>query len=72
MSKSLAEIRVGDQVCRHLAGSIAMPLLVTDIQGNRIHCGPWIFSRANGAEIDPELGWDEQRAGSYIRADECS
>lgn len=26
----------------------------------------WTFSRNTGAEIDEDLGWDEQRTGSYI------
>jgi len=63
----LDKIQVGDTVTRLLAGEIPMPLKVTGVTEDRIYCGPWEFSRKNGAEIDEEMGWDEQNTGSFIK-----
>jgi hypothetical protein len=63
----LENLRVGDQVTRWLAGVVPMPLAVTAIKGGLIECGLWTFDARNGAEVDPELGWDEGGTGSYIR-----
>lgn len=46
---------------------IPMPLVVTSIKGGLIECGLWTFDARNGAEVDPDLGWDERGTGSYIR-----
>ena len=58
-------IKVGDVVTRMLAGKVPLELKVTQVD-ELIHCGPWTFSRNNGAEIDPELGWTESVTGSYL------
>ena len=60
----LKDIKVGDHVTRNLAGA-HMELIVSDVT-TRIICGPWEFSRRNGAEIDEDLGWDELSSGSFI------
>jgi len=65
-AKSLNDLQVGDAVIRDLSG-VDMPLRVTNITPTEIHCGPWIFSRRTGGEIDPDLGWDETHTGSFIR-----
>jgi hypothetical protein len=66
-------VTVNDTVMRCLAGCLpAMPLRVTMVDDNFIHCGPWKFSRETGAEIDEEIGWgltDENGdivTGSYL------
>jgi len=63
----LGRLRVGDQVTRWLAGVVPIPLVVTSRKGGLIECGAWTFDARNGAEIDPDLGWDEMGTGSYIR-----
>jgi hypothetical protein len=64
--KWLEEIKTGDRVVRMLAGTVPMTLKVTDVTDDRIVCGAWAFSRANGAEIDEDLGWDENLTGSLL------
>jgi hypothetical protein len=64
--KSLSDIQTGDIVIRDLGG-VKMTLRVTNVTSTQIHCGAWLFSRRNGAEIDPDLGWDEAQTGSFIR-----
>lgn len=61
----LDELKVGDVITRMLGG-IPMGLKVTAID-DFIHCGPWKFSKRNGAEIDEELGWGEKMTGSFIK-----
>jgi len=64
---SLADLQPGDGVTRTLgAGGPTMELKVTGVTSEHILCGPWTFSRRNGAEIDEDLGWGEQQTGSYI------
>jgi hypothetical protein len=58
--------KVGDEVVRMLGGTIPMPLRVTGVDDEFIHCGPWKFDRATGAEVDEELGWGDGGTGSYI------
>ena len=67
--KTFSDIKVGDIVTRMLAGSVPMELQVTAVD-EFIHCGPWKFSRKNGAEIDEELEWDEKGTGSIIKIPE--
>ena len=43
-----------------------MSLKVTALTQDRIICGCWEFSRRNGAEIDEDIGWNEQQTGSFI------
>ena len=69
MSKSLAEIAVGDFVSRWLRKAlIPMRLKVSEVTADRIICaGGWEFDRQTGAEIDEELGWGPGRVtGSFI------
>ena len=66
MAKAITDLQVGDSVVREMGG-VAMPLRVSNVTPTEIHCGAWVFSRKNGAEIDPNLGWDENATGSYIR-----
>ena len=63
----LENLRVGDPVTRWLAGVIPMNLVVSDIKDGLVECGLWTFDQRTGAEIDPELGWDANGTGSYIR-----
>jgi hypothetical protein len=64
--KSLSDVQVGDSVIRDMSG-VEMSLRVTSITSSEIRCGDWLFSRKNGAEIDPDLGWSEAHTGSFIR-----
>jgi hypothetical protein len=58
--------KVGDVVVRMLGGAIPMSLKVTEVDDRFIHCGPWKFDKATGAEVDEELGWGNDGTGSYI------
>lgn len=60
------KVQKGDTVIRWMGGEMFLPLKVTDVDEKLIRCGDWTFSRENGAEIDPELGWDETRTGSRL------
>lgn len=60
------EIKVGDVVKRMLGGRVPMELKVSEITDDLIVCGWWKFSRNNGAEIDEDLGWNEEKTGSVI------
>lgn len=68
----LGLVKPGDQVLRMLAGSIPMPLKVTEVTETEILCGKrdigWMFDRKTGAEIDEDLGWGPppKMTGSYI------
>lgn len=67
MAEPFADVKVGDIVTRMLAGSIPMQLKVTAISKEFIYCGPWVFNRANGGEVDLELEWDGVKTtGSYL------
>jgi len=57
VTRSFRHVRVGDRVLRLLAGLVPMPLRVTGLDDELIHCGPWRFDRDCGAEVDGELGW---------------
>jgi hypothetical protein len=65
-----AHIKEGDAVVRMLAGLIPMKMKVTRVD-TLIRCGPWSFSRINGAEIDDDLGWTETRTGSYLTEEQA-
>lgn len=64
--KPIQEAREGDTVERLLGGVVPMLLKVSAVEGDIIRCGSWTFSRRNGAEIDPDLGWNENQTGSYL------
>ena len=59
-------LQVGDKVTRMLGGVVPMPMVVTEVTDTTVVCGAWTFSRRNGAELDPDLGWDDEQTGSYI------
>lgn len=63
----LLSLEPGDVVTRMLGGSVPMHLKVSKVD-LLIHCGPWTFSRKNGAEVDESLGWTETCTGSFIKA----
>ena len=63
----LRNIRAGDMVERLLCGMLPMQLRVSQVTNDRIICGAWEFSRANGAELDEDLGWTGGESGSVIR-----
>lgn len=58
----------GDIASRVFPGITAMQLRVTKVENGVIHCGPWEFDEATGAEIDEFLGWGPppQMTGSYL------
>lgn len=66
MKADLSGVKVGDIVVRILAYDVRKELIVSEVTSDRIVCGPWQFSRNNGAEIDEDLEWNEQNTGSYI------
>ena len=55
MNGSLRYIQVGDTVRRMLAGVLEHKLTVTEVTAGTIVCGPWVFDRWTGMEIDDEL-----------------
>jgi hypothetical protein len=67
----LENVKVGDTLTRLLGGTLPMEVVVTIVNENEIVCGSpdgfvqgtaedgWRFNRANGAEIDDDLGWVE-------------
>lgn len=63
----LENLNVGDPVTHWLAGVIPRNLVVHAIKDGLVECGLWTFDHRTGAEIDPELGWDANGTGSYIR-----
>lgn len=65
----LDKVKVGDTVPRMCAGQVMMNLTVSEVTEDRIICGPWVFSKRNGAEIDEDLDWDETHTGSYLPCD---
>lgn len=65
--KNFNDIKVDDIITRMLAGVIPMDLKVSEVTEDLIICGPWKFSKKNGAEIDEDLGWDETHTGSFIK-----
>lgn len=69
LKETLEHVKVGDKVVRMLAGTIPMTLGVTGLTEKEILCGPYTFSKVNGAEIDHDLGWDETKTGSFLKFD---
>jgi len=61
------DVKVGDKVTRWLAGTVPMPLLVTEVTPDLIICGAWTFDPVTGAEIDPEIGWGVRDATGIIQ-----
>lgn len=45
---------------------IKTQLKITEITADKIVCGDWEFDKNTGAEIDEELGWNNERTGSYL------
>lgn len=70
MVSPFASVKVGDKLTRVLGGKVPMPVTVTAVTADRIVCGPWTFSRLNGAELDDFLGWTELTTGSQLRPPE--
>jgi hypothetical protein len=71
--QKIAALKVGDTVVRWLAATIPMDMVVVGVTESTILCdipgkqiGPWTFSKRSGAELDPDLGWGEERTGSFI------
>lgn len=67
-SVSLKDVKVGDTLVRMLGGTVPMTLAVTNVGDDYVHCGPYMFERATGAEYDPDLGWGSEfgATGSFI------
>lgn len=68
LDQSFFHVEVGDRVTRLLGGSIPMLLEVEKVDMHHIYTkGGWVFMRHNGAEIDPDIGWDANtKTGSYL------
>ena len=69
LAMQLQDVKPGDIVTRIMCGT-PMQLKVSEVTDDLIKCGPWEFSRKNGAEMDEDCGWDETRTGSYLLHDE--
>ena len=60
-------MQTGDIVKRLIgAEELVMKLKITAMDDKYIHCGPWKFDRATGAEIDEDLGWNATQTGSRL------
>lgn len=67
--KTLLELRPGDMAHRMIAGGkLLVVLRVTGITDDHIICGPWVFDRTTGAEIDDDLHWGPKYGftGTYL------
>lgn len=53
----LPALKVGDTVIRVMPGGREMPMVVSALDDEFIHCGPWLFERASGVEYDAALHW---------------
>lgn len=62
----LQSLKPGDEVIRLLAGKIPIRLKVTMVLPDIIGCGPYVFSRRNGAELDEVIPFTEEFTGSWI------
>lgn len=70
MNKEFWSVKQGDVLIRMLAGTVPLKVKVVKVDENLIHvAGGWTFSRATGAEEDPELGWGDKfgQTGSYLK-----
>ncbi len=57
-----SDVKIGDKLERDMCG-LKMPVKVEKVEDGIIHCaGGWMFRTDNGAEYDPDLGWD----GIYV------
>jgi hypothetical protein len=63
------DIKEGDIITRYLPGGTPMKLRVSQVEPkhNLIICGPYLFNRSNGYEIDDDAGWGPGETGSYIK-----
>lgn len=52
---SFKHIKEGDIVTRMLAGVIEMKLKVSSVNNTELHCGPYVFDRVTGHEIDDAI-----------------
>jgi hypothetical protein len=50
-----ANLKVGDEVIRWLAGTIPMKMKVTALTNDVITCEWWTFDRKTGVEIDDDI-----------------
>ena len=50
-----ANLKVGDEVIRWLAGTVEMKLRVTALTDDIVTCGWWTFDRKTGVEIDDDI-----------------
>jgi hypothetical protein len=75
--EELAQIKVGYTLERAISGVIPMDVIVGKIDDKLIYCGSadgfiswdqgWKFSKANGYEVDDDLGWDGTTVtGTYL------
>lgn len=54
----LSGVKAGDTVERDMCG-LKIPMEVEVVADGIIYCaGGWMFMVNNGAEYDPDLGWD--------------
>jgi len=63
-------VKPGDKVTRLISSEmIPMELTVESIHENLITCfGGWQFDANTGCEIDADLGWGNERTGSFLSA----
>jgi hypothetical protein len=64
----LTSLQPGDTVKRTCGSVVSTELLVSEVDDEFVHCGPWKFSKRTSAEVNEELGWDEENTGSLISA----
>lgn len=63
----LQQVKAHQLVTRVMGSVVRMELMVSKIDDEFIHCGPWKFSKETGAEIDADLGWDAFNTGATLQ-----
>ena len=61
MTADFSTVKVGDVVTRLLGGVIPMLVNVTEITPAHIVCGPWVFDKQTGEEIDDDISCSVSR-----------
>lgn len=66
-------LKIGDPVEKYFNNCRVGQQVVTDITNTEIHCGPFVYNKSTGGEIDDILEWDGKTVtNEYIRQPEMS
>ena len=62
----LQTVAPGTLVTRLVGGIVSSELLATAVDDDFIYCATLKFSKKTSAEINEELGWDENNTGALL------